>query len=75
MKELFRTNDAVLLSYVDALLSDAGIGHMVADQNMSIVEGSIGALPRRMLVESSRWDQAVRLLSEAGLGHIVPAPS
>ncbi|MGD9866959.1 MAG: DUF2007 domain-containing protein [Hyphomicrobiales bacterium] len=73
MKELFRTNDAVLLSFVEALLSEAGIGHVIADQNMSIVEGSIGALPRRMLVESARWDEAARLLADADLAHILTA--
>ncbi len=47
MKELLRTNDAVVISFVESLLRDAGIGCLVADQNMSVLDGSIGILPRR----------------------------
>ena len=54
MKELLRSNDAVLLSYVTALLEEDAIGFMVADANMSVLEGSIGILPRRILVESEK---------------------
>jgi Putative prokaryotic signal transducing protein len=52
MIELLRTNDAVLISYVEALLRDSGIDHFVADQNMSILDGSIGIMPRRVLVDA-----------------------
>ncbi len=64
-----RTNNAVTLSFVEALMRDAGIGVMIADQNMSIVEGSIGAIPRRILVEADRIEQARRIMRDAGLGH------
>ena len=50
MRELVRTNDMVLVSAVVALLDGAGIPHMVLDQNMSVLEGSLGMLPRRILV-------------------------
>ena len=50
MEELIRTNDIVMISFVEALLRDAGIEHMVVDQNMSVMEGSLGVLPRRVLV-------------------------
>ena len=50
MRELIRTNDTVLLCYVEALLKDAGIGAAVVDRNMSAIEGSLGILPRRVLV-------------------------
>lgn len=53
MSELLRTNDAVLLSFAQALLNDAGIGNFIADFNMSIFEGSIGLLPRRIMVETA----------------------
>lgn len=69
MIELLRTTDAVLLSFVDALLNDADIPHMVADGHMSVLDGSIGVLPRRMLVDSTRLDQARRILRDADLGH------
>jgi hypothetical protein len=71
MKELLRTNDPVLLSYVSALLEEGDIGFIVADLNMSVLEGSIGALPRRVLVESDRLFQARNILNEAGIGHVI----
>ena len=67
MEELLRTNDLVLISFVEALLRDAGIGHMVADQAVSAVEGSIGLFPRRVLVDSDEIVQARRLMADAGL--------
>jgi hypothetical protein len=71
MQELLRSNDPVLLSYVSALLQEAGIGFMVADSNMSVMEGSIGVLPRRVLVDADAIAQARRILTEAGIGHVV----
>lgn len=68
MRELLRTNDVVLLSAIAALLDSAGIGHLVLDQHMSVMEGSIGLLPRRLLVESEREHEARALLDEAGFG-------
>ena len=50
MEELLRTNDLVLISFVEALLREAGIDALVLDQNMSVIEGSLGVLPRRVLV-------------------------
>lgn len=69
MRELLRTNDVVLVSAVGALLDGARIGHLVLDQNMSILEGSIGVIPRRILVTEDDILQARRLLTEAGLAH------
>ena len=69
MKELLRTNDAVVISFVESLLKDAGIGCLVADQNMSVLEGSLGVLPRRLLVPDDDVATARRLLTEAGLAH------
>jgi hypothetical protein len=71
MKELLRSNDPVLLSYVSALLTEENIDFIVADLNMSVLEGSIGALPRRVLVESDRLAQAREILSGAGIGHVI----
>ena len=67
MKEILRTNDAVLVSAVEALLEGAGIPHLVLDRNMSVLEGSIGILPRRVLVEDDYSQSARRLLEDAGL--------
>ncbi len=69
MRELVRTNDAVLVSAIQALLDAAEIPHVVLDQNMSVLEGSIGILPRRLLVAEGYADVARRLLEQAGLGH------
>jgi hypothetical protein len=71
MKELLRSNDPVLLSYVSSLLDEEEIGFIVADLNMSVLEGSIGALPRRILVEDARIADAKSLLTEAGIGHVI----
>jgi Putative prokaryotic signal transducing protein len=68
LRELVRTNDAVLISAIEALLKGARIAHMVADQNMSVLEGSIGIFPRRILVGDDEFAAARRLLAEAGLG-------
>ena len=45
LEELLRTNDIVLISFVESLLKEAEIPHFVADQNMSVIEGSLGVLP------------------------------
>jgi hypothetical protein len=69
MLELVRTNDAVLVSAIGALLDGASIPHVVLDQNMSVLEGSLGILPRRILVSEEYARSARRLLTEAGLAH------
>ncbi len=69
MREIIRTNDAVLISAIEALLKGAHIGHMVVDQNMSVLEGSIGIFPRRILVGEDEFDAARRLLADAGFAH------
>jgi hypothetical protein len=69
LRELVRTNDAVLVSAIQALLDAARIPHVVLDQNMSVLEGSIGILPRRVLVDEDHAAAARRLLEEAGYAH------
>jgi hypothetical protein len=69
LRELVRTNDIVLVSAVGALLDGANIHHLVLDQNMSIIEGSLGVLPRRILVHDDDNHQARQILSDAGLAH------
>lgn len=69
MRELLRANDPVLLSAVGALLDGAGIPHLVLDQNMSIMEGSLGIIARRMLVHDEDMRAARRVMEDAGLGH------
>jgi len=69
LRELVRTNNAVLISAVEALLNGAEIPHVVLDQHMSVLEGSLGVLPRRLLVADDHAAEARQLLIEAGLGH------
>ncbi|MDI9848628.1 DUF2007 domain-containing protein [Rhodoblastus sp. 17X3] len=68
MIELLRTNDIVLISAIEAILRDAGVYFFIADQNMSVMEGSLGFLPRRFVVPEDQADWARRLLREAGFG-------
>lgn len=68
MKELLRTNDLVRLSWLEALLSDAGIASLVLDQHTSLVEGSIGAIQRRLMVSDRDLARARILIAEAGDG-------
>ena len=75
MEELLKTNDIVLISFVEALLTEAAIEHIVLDQNMSIVEGSIGVIPRRILVERDAMPRALILMKEAGLDHELSKPT
>lgn len=67
MQEIIRTNDVVVLSLAESLMKDAGIHSLIADQSMSVLEGSLGLLPRRFLVETDRADEARRILKDAGL--------
>jgi tRNA1(Val) A37 N6-methylase TrmN6 len=69
LHELVRTNNAVLITAIEALLKSAEIPHMVLDQHMSVLEGSLGMLPRRIVVDQDHWAAARQLLEEAGLAH------
>ena len=68
MVELIRTNDVVLIGYVQTLLEAERVPNMVADNHVSVLEGSIGAFPRRLLVPNDWAGKARRVLRDAGLG-------
>jgi hypothetical protein len=68
MREIIRSNDPVLMSAVGALLNAADIQHVILDQNMSVLEGSLGILARRLLVPDEQELRARQLLVDAGLG-------
>ncbi len=74
MEELIRTNDLVLISYVEALLRESGIEPLVVDQNMSVIEGSLGVLPRRVLVADELIHKAREILKSAGVGDELEKP-
>jgi hypothetical protein len=67
MHEVLRTNDRVAISFAVALLRDAGIDHAVLDSNMSVLEGSLGILPRRIMVAEDELEEAKSLLRDAGI--------
>jgi len=74
MDELIRTNDPVMISFVEALMKEAGIVYFVADQNMSVIEGSLGVLPRRVMVDSDELENARQILTDAGVGAELAPP-
>ena len=67
MVEIVRTNDLVLVGFLQSLLENANIPVLVADTHMSALEGMIGVFPRRILVPDDHLAQARRLISDAGL--------
>ena len=69
MRELIRSNDIVLMGFAESLLQGAEIPVLVADIHMSLLEGSIGAFARRLLVPDDHATEARRLLEDAGLAH------
>ena len=68
MRELLRSNDWVHLSWARSILAAAGIDSLVLDEHVSGVEGSIGAIPRRLVVDAAVHERARRLLDEAERG-------
>ena len=67
MREIMRTNNPALISFVESLLKEIDVRYMVADRHISIVEGSIGAIPRRILVDAEDEARARRFLIAADL--------
>jgi putative signal transducing protein len=66
MRELLRTNDFVRLSWLQALLASAGIKAVVLDAYTSVMEGSIGAIPRRLMVSDEDELRARAVMKESG---------
>ena len=66
MKELLRSNDTVRLGWLTAFLADAGIESAIFDTHTSILEGSVGAIPRRLVVADDDYPKARRMLQDAG---------
>lgn len=67
MRQLMQTNDTVLISFVESLLKSNKIDAVVLDQNMSVMEGSIGILQRRVMVADDQLAQARKVMIEADL--------
>ena len=65
MKELIRSNDLVLISWIQSVLNDVSIDTYVLDGQMSVLEGSANAIPRRIMVQDKEHDYAVQSLKAA----------
>ena len=64
MKELLRTNDPTLIAFAKALLEGESIVFFEMDVHMSVLEGSIGILPRRLMVRDRDHFQASHVLKD-----------
>lgn len=67
MKQLIRTTDIVTISHIQAILDAEGIATFELDVNMSVLDGSLGILPRRIMVADDEYEDAVQLITDAGL--------
>ena len=67
MKELFRTNDITKFIYAETILNSNDIVSFALDENISVLEGSIGILPRRLMVLPNDFERASELLEDFGL--------
>lgn len=67
MKELMSTNDITKFVYAETVLNSNNIVNFALDVNISVMEGSIGILPRRLMVMTHDYDRAVKLLTDFGL--------
>jgi putative signal transducing protein len=65
MRDVLKTNDPVLLNFAEVVLCDAGIEAVVFDGHMSVMDGSLGILPRRLMVIDEDFERAKRLLADA----------
>jgi hypothetical protein len=71
MRDVLKTNDPVLLNFAQVLLTDAGIMATVFDSHMSVMDGSLGILPRRLMVSDDDFQRAFDLL-KASLSDLKP---
>ena len=67
MKELFSTNDITKFIYAETILNSNDIVSFALDENISVLEGSIGILPRRLMVLENDYEEALELLEDFGL--------
>ena len=65
MRDVLKTNDVVLLNFAEAVLADAGVEAVIFDGHMSVMDGSLGILPRRLMVADEDFARARRVLSDS----------
>ena len=68
MRGILRSNEIVTLSWAEALLKSENIEIFALDGHMSVLEGSAGAIQRRIMVAREDYERAKRLLTDAGEG-------
>jgi len=62
MRAVLKTNNPVLLNFAEVLLADAGLKSVVFDGEMSVMDGSLGVLPRRLMVADEDFASAQAIL-------------
>jgi hypothetical protein len=65
LKELLRSNDVVHLSWIKSVFDEVNISIFVMDEQMSVLEGSANAIPRRFMVSEEDYAQAIKILEDA----------
>lgn len=68
MKELVRTNDLVFLSWLQAVLKAEGIEPILLDTHASVMQGSLYAIARRLMIDDAEYQRARRIVTDAGEG-------
>ncbi len=71
MKELIRSNDIILINWLQVLLKNSGIETIVFDAHMSVLEGSAGAIQRRLMVLDEQYKDACLLVEDAGEAELI----
>jgi Putative prokaryotic signal transducing protein len=74
VQAVLKTNNPVLLDFARALLVDAGISAEIFDSHMSVMDGSLGILPRRLMVADDDFARAERVLKDAMPEQSPPKP-
>ena len=67
MKELLRTTDPTTIAFATALLEGEGIAAFQMDVHMSVLEGSLGILPRRVMVRDQDYARARIVMRDNGI--------
>jgi len=65
MRPVLKSNDPVVLSYASHVLAEAGIDSVILDTHASVMDGSLGMLPRRLMVPDEDFTRAEWLLKQA----------
>ncbi|HSF65021.1 MAG TPA: DUF2007 domain-containing protein [Paracoccaceae bacterium] len=67
MRELLRTTDPTIIAWASAILQGEDIETFALDVHMSVLEGSIGILPRRLMVREADLFRARAVMADLGI--------